>query len=71
MKTLLLLIILIVVGAGILAFGIGVSFVIGGFVTTVFHASDAGLALFILGSIAWIVWLASKMLGGLARACRS
>lgn len=71
MKTLLLLIVALAAGVLIIGFGIGVAFLVGGFVTTVFRASDTGLAIFILGSIAWVVWLAAKFFGGLVRAYRS
>lgn len=71
MKTLLLLIFAVVAALAVWAFGIGVAFVVGGIVTKVFRASDVGLALFILGSIAWTIWLAVRMFGGLVRAYRS
>jgi hypothetical protein len=71
MKTLLLLILAFAVVVLVWGFGVGVCFVVGGFITTVFHASDTGLALFILASIAWTVWLTAKLFGGLVRAYRS
>lgn len=61
MKTLLLLIFLWVVGtAG--------CFLAGGIVTTFFHASDAGLVLFIFATIAWTAWLAKQVYHGTVRS---
>lgn len=57
MKTMLLLILLLTV-AGTWAFGVGVAFLIGGAVTTIFRATDAGLLLFIGLAIAWSIWFA-------------
>lgn len=57
MKTLLLLILGFVILAAVWAFGVGVCFAAGGIVTKLFHASDTGLALFILSTIAWTIWL--------------
>lgn len=57
MKTLLLLVLLLAVG-GTWAFGVGVAFLIGGAVTTIFKATDAGLLLFIGLAIAWSIWFA-------------
>lgn len=54
MKWLLLLLVL-------WAAGVAGCFCIGGFVTVFFHASDAGLGLFILASIAWTTWLAVQV----------
>lgn len=64
MKTLLLLILLIAVwGAGVAGCFLG-----GGFITTVLHASDAGLILFVISSVAWTAWLGVQISNGIKRS---
>lgn len=64
MRSLLLLILMIALwGAGVAG-----CFLAGGVVTFFFRASDLGLILFVIASVAWTAWLGVQISNGIKRS---